>query len=168
MILCGTLVVNMALMAGPSRAYALDNEQTRPSLRDLTGVYVIMEDLKPDVERDGLNSGELHSDIENRLKEAGIKVLSGRAWREEEGRPWLYVYPHVLRREFYARMVYVFSISVEFKQQVSLVRNPSVEVFATTWSKNVVGKTGFPEDIRKNILSALDDFIEAFFSVNPR
>ena len=68
------------LLSWPAMAFPLDNAQTRTSLRGLEGIYVIVEDLKPDVEEDGLTRRQIEVEVMKRLKTAGIKMLSEEAF----------------------------------------------------------------------------------------
>jgi hypothetical protein len=146
----------------------LDNAQTRISLRGLEGIYVILEDLKPDVEEDGLTRRQIEVEIMKRLKTAGIKTLSEEEWRKEQGWPWLYVYAHIIKKVFVEKEVYIFHISFELKQKVTLVRDPDREVFATTWSKAVLGKSGYINDMEESIGDLTDSFIRAYHAVRDK
>lgn len=158
----------LPLILGIASARAVDNERTRQTLRGLKGVYAVVEDLRLEIEEEGLTRNEIHKTAVETLRAAGIPVLSEEAWQEAPGSPWLYLYAHVMRREFVEERVYVFNISIELKQKVSLTRAPEEEaVFATTWSRALLGKSGYLEDIRKGVQICLDDFIDAYGSMNP-
>ncbi len=55
---------------------AVDSESTRESLRGIPGVYVLIEHLNPDAESDGLTRTQLRTDVELKLRLAGIKVFT--------------------------------------------------------------------------------------------
>ena len=162
------LALTVALLAGHAApCNALDNDKTRVSLEGLPGVYLVVEDLRLEIEEDGLTRNEIHGFAEKLLTSAGIRVLSEAEWQETPGRPWLYLYAHVMRREYVDERVYVFNISIEVKQQVRLARAPEAEpVHATTWSRSILGKSGWLEDIRKGVEICIQDYIEAYRSVN--
>ena len=46
----------------------------RESLKDLKGVHVMVEELKSDIEKDGLKRSSLQTNVEGKLQKAGIKV----------------------------------------------------------------------------------------------
>ena len=161
-----TIAAFLSLVLGVVPAGAVDNERTRQTLRGLQGVYVVVEDLRLEIEEEGLTRNEIHKTAVEALGTAGIPVLSEEAWQEAPGSPWLYLYAHVMRREFVDERVYVFNTSIEVKQKVSLERAPEEDVFATTWSRALLGKSGYLEDVRKGIQLCLDDFIEAYRSMN--
>ena len=152
----------------PTWVFPLDNAQTRTSLRGLQGIYVIVEDLKPEVEKDGLTRRQIEMEVMERLKTAGIKSLSEEEWKKEEGWPWLYVYPHIIKKVFVEKEVYIFHVSFELKQKVTLLRDPDKEVFATTWSKSVLGKSGYINDMEETIGDLTDSFITAYHSVKGK
>ena len=152
----------------PVLAFPLDNAQTRASLRGLEGIYVIIEDFKPEIEKDGLSRRQTELEIMKRLKAAGIETLSEEEWKKENGRPWLYVYAHVIKKVFMDKEVYIFNVSFELKQKVTLLRDPDREVFATTWSKGVLGKSGYINDIEQSIGGLTDSFVTAYLSVKDK
>src|ERR1051325_9720100 len=52
----------------------------RELLRGLQGVYVEIESLDPDAEKDGLTKDRLQTDVELRLRQADIQVLTKKQW----------------------------------------------------------------------------------------
>jgi len=155
------------LSLGVAPAESVDNERTRQTLRGLEGVYVVVEDLRLEIEEEGLTRNEIHKMAVETLGAAGVPVLSEDAWQEAPGSPWLYLYAHVIRREFVEERVFVFNLSIELKQKVNLTRAPEEEdVFATTWSRALLGKSGYLEDVRKGVQVCLEDFIDAYRSMN--
>ena len=128
------VVAALAAAGQASPCLALDNAATRATLKDLPGVYLMVEDVRLEIEEDGLTRNEIHQTALKRLESAGIRLLSEAEWRDIPGSPWLYLYAHVMRREFVEERVYVFNISIELKQKAALARTPDAEpVFATTW-----------------------------------
>ncbi len=150
-----------------SPCHALDNEKTRASLRGLPGFFLMVEDVRVDIEDDGLTRNDIHGLAEKFLTDAGIKLLSRDAWRETPGSPWLYLYAQVMRRGYGDDRVYVFRISIEAKQRVTLAGRPeSEEIHATTWSRSILGKTRWIEEIKEGVEISLQYFVEAYRSVN--
>ena len=59
------------------RAFAIgDSEYSRPTLRGLNSVFVLVEEVDPEIERDGLTASQIKTDVELKLRLAGIKVFS--------------------------------------------------------------------------------------------
>ena len=61
------------LFASPGRAG--DDEKSRMSLRGLKGMQVVVEHLEPEVEQHGLTTSALQTDVELKLRQAGIPML---------------------------------------------------------------------------------------------
>ena len=69
--LCFWVVGVLILVAFP--LYALNSEINRTTLKGLRGVRVLVEDLAPEVEREGLVKDQLQKSVEERLRSAGIE-----------------------------------------------------------------------------------------------
>ena len=63
----------------------------RDTLRGLREISVLVEYLPDDVEREGLNREHLKHDIEMRLRQAGLRVLTISEIANSPGAPYLYV-----------------------------------------------------------------------------
>jgi hypothetical protein len=147
--------------------FALDDEYARSSLRDLKGVYILIEHLTPDVERDGLSKDQLQADVELRLRQAGIKVLTRGESLKTLGLPEFYVNVTALKSKDGA--MYVVSVNAEFDQLVTLVRNRNIKVQGTTWSVGGITTTGVPslnKDARDMVGDVVDEFIDAYRAAN--
>ena len=139
----------------------------RESLRGLKGVYVSVENLTPEIQKDGLTKDRIQGDVELMLRTAGIKILSKEEWFDEEGGPSLYVNANVLKLS--ATSEYVYSVNISFKQTVYPIRKPMEITGAATWSVGgIVGITPDLGKIRASIKEQVDEFIKAYWSVNPK
>lgn len=148
-------------------AYAQDIEQTRNGLRGLGGVYVMAEGpLDEEALRGGLSQDAVRAEVELKLRQAGIRVLSTEEWERAPGKPYLQVWPKVLKGGVLGG--YLYHVTVEFKQHVSLVRTPDIRLFGATWSTEHMGYTPDLKDIRDRMKERVDKFIEAYLSVNPK
>lgn len=63
---------------------------------------------------------------------------------------------------------YPIVTEVKLLQRARLVRNPSIEYDAITWSRNGVGGQLEIPIMRSQIASLIDQFIEDYLSVNPK
>jgi hypothetical protein len=72
-------------------AFAQDDADTRPTLRGFSGVYVVVEPLSPQIENEGLTTDQLQKDIVEKIRTAGVKVLSKEEFFKTPGKPYLYV-----------------------------------------------------------------------------
>ena len=78
------------LLALCSLGFAQDTRDT-DVLRGLAGVAVTVNDLPKEAEQDGLLKAQLQTDVELRLRKAGIMVVTAEQWINEPGQPTLSV-----------------------------------------------------------------------------
>lgn len=161
------MVLLLTWMDTGSVARALDTREDRATLRGIKGFYVVVEDLAPEIEKIGLTRNQIKEDTEGIIRRAGIRVLSKDEWRNEKGGPWLYVNINIMKVETgtYA-YAYDYSVEIQFRQRVILVRNPHLEVFATTWSREFLYKSGYLGDVRNSVREALRHFTDTFTRQN--
>ncbi len=120
-----------------------------------------MEDLDADAERDGLTRSQLQTDIELRLRQAGIPV-------DNHAPRVLYVVVNTIKDEL---GLYGFSIRVEFRRPVHLGRDPSLTTPGVTWSATpLVGIVGSSDlaTVRDDVRDLVDQFISAYLEENPK
>ena len=158
------LVVLLGLSVAPS--WATDSQAARDSLRGLPGVNVLIEDLKPEVERAGLTKTQLQTDVELRLRQSEIRVLTKQEQRSVIGQPYVYVNVNVLLG---LSGLAVYSIKVELCQKASL-ETGEIRYGATTWDVAMLGAIDRARlaQIRDKVRDPVDQFINAYLSVNPR
>jgi hypothetical protein len=144
--------------------HADDDENTRPSLRGLTGVAVIIEDLKPEIEQNGLTLSAIRTDIELKLRQAGIPIIG---LVNIPGKPFLHISVDVLRSD---RPTWPYAIRVELRQMVSLTRDPAISMHTATWdvgSYGTIAKQNL-RNLRDSAKDLVDEFINAYLAVNPK
>ena len=143
-------------------------------LKGLEGVEVLVEEVKPELENYNLTAIEIQKDVENKLREAEIKILS----KEENEKihplrkPYLYVKINS-RKLPWKREVIAYTVEIALKQLVTLpaqakpARKP---FYAPTWYKNIVG-AATPKDfgeIREGVNQIMEKFIKAYQTANPK
>jgi hypothetical protein len=141
----------------------------RDTLRGLTEISVLVEYLPDDVEREGLSREHLQRDIEVRLRQAGLHVLTISEIAKSPGAPYLYVAVYPITGPSVNLNAYGSGLTL--KQLVQLSRNPTTEFFATTWES-----PAFPSslsgprvlDIRRSISDAVNRFIIDYLAVNQK
>jgi len=126
-------------------------------------VAVIIEDLKPEVEQNGLTTSAIQIDVELKLRQAGIPVLAGGA-----SNPFLHISVNVFPS---TSAIWPDTILVELRQSVSLTRDPSITVpLAATWDVGVFGEV--PKlnvrDLRNSVKDIVDQFINDYLTANPK
>jgi hypothetical protein len=152
-----------------STAVASDSEIDRASLKGLPGVYVLVEDLNPPEEQAGLKSADIQADVEQKLQQAGIPVLSKAEGASTPGMPTLYVSVSVASSA--TSDLWPFDIDVNLEQNATLTRNSEVFVpSAITWHVGAIGGVdkGDVPSIRDRIKGEVDRFVKAYLAVNPK
>jgi hypothetical protein len=148
-------------------AYAFDADASRETLKGLTGFYVLIEELNPNiakyanVQKNNISTQTLKSQVENRLRAAGIRILSWDEMMKTPERPMLYV--RVNTHE-YEKFWYAFDILVEVRQLVTLVSRQEKPIIGPTWSVNMTGvmNIGQLQTLYDNLGLLLDRFIQAY------
>ena len=144
-----------------------DGENARKTLAGLTRIYVVVEHVPDEAQRDGLDTTLIQTDVELKLRQAGITVLTQQEWLSTAAAPYLYVNVQVFKNpaKFYA-----YRATVELRQRVTLVHDPSVSVLATTWSvPGTIGTVGSQKvgSVREDVRDLTDQFINAYLAANP-
>ncbi len=135
------------------------------TLKGVSGVYVLVESFDEDAQRAGFDKQTFQTDVELKLRLAGIKVQTRKEWFATPGSPYLYLKVSSLHEQRGEKAA--FNISLELVEQAWLVRNPTKRVFATTQSGGSVGYGGL-QYARDSVKYVVDQFINAWLSVNPQ
>lgn len=152
-----------------SVAFAFDTPMTRSSLRGLPGIFLLVQGLNPEIEREGLTQDQIQSDIESKLRTAKIKLLSKEQYAKTPGTPLLHVVPAILKVTVGVISLYTYTVIVRVSQSVHLVRKPAIETPGFTWtSEGTCGAVRSAGDIRSKIVGEVDKFISAYIAVNPK
>jgi hypothetical protein len=163
--LCMALLAVMMGLVPPASAF--DLLAARESLQGLSEVWVLVDAIDADVEREGLTKSALQTDVEQRLRHAGIRVLTNPELLVAILSPHVHV--RVLTRR-HAAGDYAVVVDLELTQIVTLVRNPTVLVGARTWKAPariaVLGATNLPQ-VRERVRELVDQFAAAYVAANP-
>jgi hypothetical protein len=157
-----TIMVAFSASAAFAAAYAAN------TLKGLTGVGVVVESLNPEVEQDGLTKDQIKTDVELKLRMAGIKVFSEEEWLQTPGCQFLIVNAHLMR---FKSGSYIYQIDVGLNQKDFLKRAAEIDTFATTWQSVVLGICSLSDGrnkVRNAVKDRVDKFIEDYLSVNPK
>jgi hypothetical protein len=104
---------------------ALGDEYERETLKGLRTIKVLVEDISPEAERQGLSQSSIRTDVEIKLRQAGIVVQS-------KADAWIYVNVNVLAPGQRDYGLYAYSIRLHLNQEVALIRNPTIRSTAAT------------------------------------
>ncbi|HKT34644.1 MAG TPA: hypothetical protein VJR03_07415 [Nitrospira sp.] len=164
-----TVLMLVALtLYGPTAGFSFTADK-RDTLRGLRDLSVLVEYLPDDVEREGLNREHLQRDIEARLRQAGLHVLTISEVANSPGAPYLYVAVYPIQNP--SLTLNAYAVTLTLKQLVQLSRNPTTELFATTWEGPVhlsAVNDSRVLDIRSRILEAVGRFIVDYRDVNAK
>lgn len=149
-----------------------DNEHSRQTLAGLSGVYVAISSMSEEDQRHGLSQTQIRTDVELKLRQTGITVLSQEEASRAPGLPYLYVTASILPLSHSLSGVYAFSILVHVVQTVRLDRNQAALVLGSTWTSDgvfgAVGESRLEEYVRNAIRDETDQFINAYLAANPK
>ncbi len=149
-----------------------DDEVNRKSLEGLEAVAVWIVNQAREAERYGLTASAIQSDVELRLRTAGIRVLSMKENLATTGAPFLLVHLNVVQMQASSDppvSIYAYSLSVGLVQRVRLERNTELRVpAARTWGVDYVGVVGDQrvQTVRDVIRDATNRFVNTYLSVN--
>ena len=149
----------LCLLAVP--AWGQDSPAQRATLKGVTIIEVVVEEVDPVAERDGFTRSQLRTDVELRLRQAGITVgptLTGH----------LYVNVDTVKSD--NGQTYAYNILVQYMQPVVLARDPKASIFATTWETGGVHMVAANRlrEVRRSVANYVDHFINAYLEQNPK
>lgn len=138
------------------------------SLRGFRGIGVSVMNPNGETIQDGLTQANLRAEIESRLRQGGIPILSS----QESQLPGSYLVVIARTAKNHEEDTYVWNIEMSVKQNARLDRDPGVWVQgARTWSRGGFG-SGPTAHMSRTIVRAVGNYTESFIrdyqSVNPR
>ena len=169
-------VVQLTQLAGKSEQKTSTTPQMkfvsqRDALAGLQGVYVLVEDFKTDAEKYGLNSEMFKIDVELRLRQCGVKVLSDAEVVSAANHPRLCInlLPHINEK---VGIVSV-KVSVELNEYVVLMRNTSTVANAITWKSTTLSiyrlnRLDMLMKVMEGVRDLVDRFINSYLAANPK
>lgn len=163
------LLVVVWLVFFTGTAVAVDEEVTRRTFKGLPGVSVIVEDFQPNiknhVDKAGFSKDNIKTNIETRLKNAGIQVMQQDEMLKTRSKPVLYVN---INTHEYERYFFAYDIKLELRQLVAMETDPQIKSLVATWDINLTGAVnlGNLNVLNKNLNILLDRFIKGYREVN--
>jgi hypothetical protein len=155
----------------PPNSFSLTCEDC---LKGLEGVEVLVEEVSAELEECNLTAIQIQSDVEAKLREAEIKILSKEENEKIQPLRKPYLYVKIKSQKLpWKRLVLAYSIEISLKQLVSLPAQPKPSrkpFFAPTWCKNIVG-AAVPKDfseILEGVHQLTDNFIKDYLAANPK
>ena len=146
-----------------------DSPRRRATLAGLTGVGVVVEAMDPDAEKDGLTTSTLRTEVELKLRQAAIRVLTEAERAVAPGSPFLYLRVATMKSDGVG--LYAVDIDLELTQEVRLTRNPAIISLATTWSAPgwvvIIGSRNLSK-VRETVRDVVDQFLNDYLAANPK
>ena len=148
------------------------HQQEQASLRALSGVCVLVEKIRDEMESDGLTHDEIQTDVELRIRKAGVHILAQKEMLNTEDQSYLYINIQSIKNN--TTRSYAYSLEVSLEQNVQLVRKTTnstgLPFSASTWKRNLVGIISASQvrDIRGYIADYVDQFINDFLAANQK
>jgi len=158
LILCVLAALGMAVLLPSTAAYAATPDDE--TLKGIASIKVFVEGVDPADTPRGLTRGQLQTDVESRLRKAGIVVSA-------DATEYLYVNVNTLRSR---QRLTSFSVVVMVRQSAYLIRDASIAApAAITWWKGTDGITVASNlsSVRDAVGDLVDQFISAYRKQNP-
>ncbi len=142
--------------------------EDRQILAGISGIQVLVDEkIGPEAERAGLTWEALQKDVELRLRQAGVRVMTMKESLFVPGIPFLYL--NVTTREDPG--LYTFCLKLELMERIRVDRIPSVDLYGRTWKGQgrlvTVGADNL-RHVRENVRDMVDAFISEYLAANPR
>jgi hypothetical protein len=147
---------------GSSSVRAQNTELTTASLKGITAVHVLVEKLSESARALGLTEETIRTDAELKLRLAGVRVVTHEESLKIPGMPYLYVDVALSKSGGASH------IAVELHQNATLERNGQFVASVTTWDTSGIGSNLTAQDIRDHTKDLVDEFLNAWLSVNPK
>ena len=146
------------------------NEVSRRTLTGLQGVHVTVDS---DYTNQNLfDTNQVKTDVEVKLRDAGINILSKEQFLRANGWPLLLVTASVLPSQSEGSFIMIVK-SLELYEQISLERSPDVTLYLATWGdfsgkvSRKIGLSATARAARQEIRSLVEHFADDYFFVNP-
>ena len=162
-LICASLGA-CVMVAVSTSSFAFIKQGEEDVLRGLGAVTVKVERLRAEIEQDGLFASTLQSDVEMKLRLAGIKVLSEEQAMESPASPYLYLFVDAFKHS----EGYIYRIQLSLREPVMVLRTHT-KLFATTLRiRDELGITFFLSEIRGEAQDLVDEFLKAWEMVNRK
>ncbi len=144
--------------------------QTPPDIQSLTGLsgaFIGFQKYPAELEQDGLTSKQIATEVELRLRKAGIKILTADEVMKSPGSP---VFEVDMRAIKFEEGSYAISIRLSLKQKVVTERKPFIGIVSATWEVQnllTVGRANLRQ-VKDEVGDGVDVFANDFLTANPK
>jgi len=157
------VLVTMMILAASIGLKAADAPFNTATLKDIKTFFVVIEDLADDAP--GLTANQIRTSVELRLRQAGIRLADALG-----GVAYLYVQVNTTRAFKPFDNTFGYNVHVAFVQRVKVIQS-GVDLLAETWSVDTLQITqnrNLGAMVRSSVNDHVDEFINAYLSVNPK
>jgi hypothetical protein len=158
------IIISLCLLSVWSSPAELQRSDTKESLRDLNGVFVISQFI--DVTPDGLTTDKVEDTTKATLRKAGITIDAEP--KKAHGDANLSITISTIKDAQLG--LYLFTVEAAVTQEVRLTRQTNVSaVSAETWRRSIQGLTtpDRTDVIEQALQQCLTQFVTCYQAVNP-
>jgi len=152
----------LVLCLGLNSLSARAQDPAARTLARLGTLAVIVEELPPGARLVNLSTNAIQTDAELKLRLAGIHVVSGLEARSLPGDPYIWIQVTITDDGSAA------NVNVMLRQGTKLERNGESAFGAGTWDSTILIARPSQQGIRDTVKDILDQFLNAWLSVNPK
>ena len=133
-------------------------------LHGLRAAAVLVEDLNPQIDRDGSKKDMFQADLESKIKMVGIRILPNEEIDSDQNAPFFYLQVDAFKPK---PDYFVYSIRLTLVELVSLPR-ANAKVWAGTYDLPIVMGTAVNwQEIRNRLRDQMGRFVNDYLSANP-
>jgi len=143
-------------------AQAQNSKHSIASLKSISTLFVVVEQLPDGAKVLSLTAETIQTDVELKLRLAGLRVVTPEAGVKLPGSPYVYVELNLTDNAQAA------SVAIELRQNARLEPNGQFVLGVTTWNVGDIIWKPTAQGIRDNIKDGVDLFLNAWSSVNPK
>jgi biotin operon repressor len=136
--------------------------QDRRNLKGIDSVFVVVETLPNGASKLGLSETIVQTDVEQKLRLAGLRVVTDQEGENLPGSPYLYV------RLIATDPPEAAAIEISLNENATLERNGDFAPAVATWEKILVIANPNGQGVRDKIKDLADEFLNAWLAVNPK
>jgi hypothetical protein len=149
-------------MIGGLFAQAQNSKHSIASLKGMSTLFVVVEQLPDGAMVLGLTAETIQTDVQLKLRVAGIRVVAREEGTKLPGGPYVYIALNLTNNAQAA------SINIELRQNARLEPNGQFVLGVTTWNVGDIISNPTAQSIRDNIKDGVDLFLNVWLSVNPK
>jgi hypothetical protein len=136
--------------------------QDRRNLKGIDSVFVVVETLPNGASKLGLSKEIVQTDVEQKLRLAGLRVVTDQEGENLPGSPYLYV------RLIATDPPEAAAVEISLNENATLERNSDFAPEVATWEKILVTANPSGQGVRDKIKDLADEFLNDWLAVNPK